>query len=154
MAACDHTTCPSGCCYQGVCRPGIEGAACGTGGGTCAECVGATEVCRSKACVPFDVATLNYSLGSCGAGLACTVTVRLTETDFASLKANPDYALCSFTQTAAPSLSSPAAYTVMCQGGYRTEGTGNCVILAYGTCCQTPMYANTNTCAWSPPGAF
>lgn len=39
-AACDATTCPTGCCdSSGQCAPGSDGAACGTLGQACASCL-------------------------------------------------------------------------------------------------------------------
>jgi hypothetical protein len=156
VAACDDTTCPTGCCHEGTCYPGNGGyGTCGGGGAACAMCSGATQTCAARTCVRFVNVTLEYWLGACGTAAApCTITVRLTSSDFATLQANPDYSVCSYSETAPATATSPAAYTVRCQNGYRSDWTGTCVITYSGTCCPPPAYANTSSCGWSPPGAF
>lgn len=47
---CNATTCPSGCCDNGVCRAGDTIGACGMGGSACVSCTN-NQTCSAGACV-------------------------------------------------------------------------------------------------------
>ncbi|MBM4777202.1 MAG: hypothetical protein GQE15_05800 [Archangiaceae bacterium] len=65
---CNATTCPDGCCTSaGVCQPGNDKAACGTGGLFCREC-DPTDTCADKRCdlVRPDAGTCPANFHKCG----------------------------------------------------------------------------------------
>lgn len=48
-ATCDATRCADGCCdAEGVCQPGTQSNACGTGGETCSDCLSAGTICTQS----------------------------------------------------------------------------------------------------------
>lgn len=80
---CGPKTCPNGCCRNGVCEAGGDNKACGFGGGACADCLSAGQVCSGGKCVSTplrcnpgncpgccinDVCAIGTQDGACGIG--------------------------------------------------------------------------------------
>ncbi len=55
LEQCDATTCFAGCCdATGACVAGVADTACGSGGGSCVDCVSGSNLCYEQQCVNND----------------------------------------------------------------------------------------------------
>lgn len=66
---CSPSSCPAGCCdLQGNCVGGTDDVACGTGGGACASCTTAGQICHQQACETPPACSQGETLecGNCG----------------------------------------------------------------------------------------
>ncbi len=68
---CSPQNCAGCCTADGVCAPGAEASACGSGGVECTTCSGATSGCRLGACGPCAPLCDGRTCGSDGCGGTC-----------------------------------------------------------------------------------